>query len=166
MHSSAEILRPLKTRYVLLTLFVAILLEMLPLDSGAIQWQPDFVAVMILYWAINRPHSMGVFSAFALGVITDIASGALLGQHALSYSIIAYSISVRQRQIVMYSLGQQATIVFGLLILNQWLMMLARMSLGAPWFGWGYFVSPFLAALLWPALSTLLLLPQQRARVR
>lgn len=162
MTSSAELLWPQRTRTVILSFLIAILFEMLPLDFGQIQWQPDFVAVMILYWSINRPNSVGIFTACFIGIITDIASGALMGQHALSYSVITYLIIIRQRQIVMYSLGQQALIVFGLLLLSQMFMMLTRMALGAPFFGWGYFVSPIFAALLWPALSTLLL-PQRRS---
>ena len=45
-------------------------------------------------------------------------------------------------------------------------MWLARMALGGVVVGWSYFMSPFVGALLWPLLTTILLWPQRSGSSR
>ncbi len=59
---------------------------------------------MLLYWAINRPQSVGVGTAFVVGMLTDIGTAAPLGQHALSYMLITFLVQQRQRQIILLQL--------------------------------------------------------------
>lgn len=161
MDRPKELLKPVKFRYVVLSIVIALLLELLPFNRGTVRWIPDLAAMVVLYWTINRPTRFGIFAGFFTGLLTDIASASLLGQHALAYSVSAYAVESRQRQVVMYNLGQQSLIVFGLLMANQIVMLVARMALGAPFIGWGFFFSPFVGALLWPLLTNLLLVPQR-----
>ena len=52
--------------------------------------------------------------------------------------------------------------VLVLLLVNQLLMVLARMATGAVFAGWEYFIAPFVGAVFWPLLTNVLLIPQRR----
>ncbi|MFC3532669.1 rod shape-determining protein MreD [Vogesella facilis] len=160
-----ELLKPVRRRFITLTFTIALLLELLPLPVGSTRWLPDVVAILILHWAINQPRRIGVGMAFLIGLITDVATAGLFGQHALAYSITAYLVQLRQRQLVMFNLGQQALVILALLQANQVIMVLVRLASGAAFIGWGYFLPPLVGALLWPLLNKLLLLPYRHHSV-
>jgi rod shape-determining protein MreD len=76
--------------------------------------------------------------------------GSLIGQHALSYVLIAYvALSLYQR-LRMFSVWQQATILFALLGLNQligfWIENIAGLT---DWSMW-YLLPALSGAFLWP----------------
>ena len=88
-------------RLIAATFAVAMLLDFMPFSSDGFFWLPEFTALMLLYWAINRPQSVGVGTAFVVGMLTDIGTAAPLGQHALSYMLITFLMQQRQRQIIL-----------------------------------------------------------------
>ena len=47
-----------------------------------------------------------------------------------------------------------------LLLLTQAVQALMRMAVGADFPGWGYFIGPLIASLIWVPLTFVLLLPQ------
>ena len=86
-----EILLPVKGAHIALSLGAALMLNLLPW-SGAWLWvKPDFVALVVLYWCVEQPRRVGFISAWVLGLLMDVGDGALFGQHALAYSILAYA---------------------------------------------------------------------------
>lgn len=159
-----ELLKPVKRRFILLTFTAALLLELLPLPLGSNRWLPDFVGMLILYWSINQPRRIGIGIAFGIGLLADVISTGLFGQHALAYSICAYLVLLRQRQLVMLNLGQQTLVVLLLMMNIQLIMALARWITGSAFPGLSYFLPPLMGALLWPLLSKLMLLPYHSDR--
>ncbi|MBV8678885.1 MAG: rod shape-determining protein MreD [Aquitalea sp.] len=160
-----ELLKPVKRRFIFMTLLLAVLVEMIPLPHGSTRWLPDFISLVLLYWVINQPRRVNVGIAFLMGLIADIATAGMLGQHALAYSATSYLALSRQRQLIMFNLGQQALSVLGLMLANQTIMVVARMLTGAAFVGWSYFLPPLIGALLWPLLTKLLLLPYRHHSV-
>lgn len=154
-----ELLKPVRRRFIYLSFAVAILISLLPLPTKTVLWLPDFIALLILYWVINQPRRVSVGTAFILGIIADVACTGMFGQHALAYSITSYLVLLRQRQLVMFNLGQQTLSVLGLMLANQMIMVIARMATGSAFIGWSYFIPPLTGAILWPLLTKLLLLP-------
>lgn len=154
-----ELLKPVKRRFIFTTLLLAVLLEMIPLPHGSTRWLPDFISLVLLYWVINQPRRVNVGIAFLMGLVADLATAGMLGQHALAYSVTAYLALSRQRQLIMFNLGQQALSVLALMLCNQSIMVVARMLTGSAFVGWSYFLPPLIGALLWPLLTKLLLLP-------
>lgn len=161
MNQPKELLRPVKTRYILLSFTVSIMLELLPVNVSTLLWLPDLSALLVLYWSINHPSRVGIVAAFCVGIVMDVAGATYIGQHALAYITMTYFVSTRQRQLVMYNNGHQSLIVLGLLLLSQSIMMVSRLALGASFIGWGYFLPPFIGALLWPFLTKILIIPQR-----
>jgi rod shape-determining protein MreD len=160
-----ELLKPVRRRFIYTTFALAVLLELIPLPDFIVGWLPDFIGMLILYWVINQPRRISVGAAFGFGLIADMATAGLFGQHALAYSITAYLALLRQRQLVMFNLGQQALSVLGLMMANQIIMVIARMVTGSAFAGWSYFLPPLTSAILWPLLTKLLLLPYRHHNV-
>lgn len=156
-----ELLRPASMRFILLTLGLGLLLNLLPWTGLALSFRPDFVALALLFWAIREPRKTGMGAAWIMGLLMDMADGAILGQHALAYTIAVFAAIVLHRRIQRFTLWQQALHVLLLLLLLQATMLLSRLFAGAVFPGPGYFLSCLTGAALWPPLSLLLQLPQR-----
>lgn len=165
MDRPQELLKPVKRSFIYLTFLIGMLIELVPLPPGSTRWIPDFVGMLLLYWVINQPSRVNIGTAFVLGLVADVATAGLFGQHALAYSTTAFLALLRQRQLVMFNLGQQALAVMALMLANQLIMMVARMATGASFVGWGYFIPPLIGALMWPLFTKLLLLPYRHHSV-
>ena len=156
-----EILLPVKPAFIIVTLIAAALLNMMPWSGWAAWLRPDFVALVVLYWVIEQPRRVGFLAAFTLGLLMDVAEGALLGQHALSYTMLAYAGIALNRRVRMFSLTSQVVHVIPLLLVNDLIVLGVRMLAGAEFPGYRYFLGSFVAGALWPLVSVLLKLPQR-----
>ncbi|EXI74390.1 MAG: rod shape-determining protein MreD [Candidatus Accumulibacter sp. SK-11] len=139
---------------------MALLLNLLPtsLWTGL----PDWLALLLVFWSVREPRRVGMGLAFLCGIAMDVADASLLGQHALAYVLAVYGGGSLSRRILWFPLGQQALHVFPLLLLVQLVQVAVRTVAGADFPGFGYFLGPLLATLLWPVLTFLLLLPQHQ----
>ena len=156
-----EILLPVRPAFIAFTFVVAGLLNMLPWSGWAMWVRPDFVALVLLYWCIEQPRRVGFMSAFLLGLLMDVADGALFGQHALAYSLLAYAGIVLHRRVRMFTLTPQVVHVIPLLLLNDIIVLAVRGLAGADFPGYRYFIGSFVGGVLWPLISVLLKLPQR-----
>jgi len=87
---------------------------------------------------------------FIAGLLLDVLTGTLLGQHALALSIIAY-VSVRLHQrIRIYPMWQQALTVLVMLVLHQLLTLWIDSTIGRPARPPSYWLPSLVGALLWP----------------
>ena len=162
MPVSSQILRPISGLIIFSSFVIALLINLLPWQAGIVNFAPDFVALLIVYWCLNQPHRVGVGIAFMLGILMDVGDANVLGQHTLAYSIIATLTLIRQRRIAIYPFWQQALLAFALLLLAQIIMVAIRAAMGDAFVGWTYFLSSALAALLWTPFSNLMLLHQRQ----
>ncbi|MFA5915246.1 MAG: rod shape-determining protein MreD [Burkholderiales bacterium] len=158
-----RILLPASVSFIVLTLALALLFNLLP--WGTMAGVPDLTATVLAFWCIHQPRRVGIGIAWSLGLLLDVGSGALLGQYALGYSVLAFLAFAVHRRILWFPPWQQALHVLLLLLSTQLLTLVIRISAGADFPGWSYFVGSFICAALWPVLSFLLLLPQQRPEI-
>ena len=159
--SPQEILRPAKTGFIVFTLVMALLINLLPWAGWGLWVRPDFVALVLLYWCIDQPRKIGFSVAWVLGLLMDVADGSLFGQHALAYTIVAYAGIVLHRRVQRFSTMPQALHVAPLLLLNDAIVLLVRLAAGSDFPGYWYFFGSLIGGLMWPALSFLLKLPQR-----
>jgi rod shape-determining protein MreD len=156
-----EILAPVKAGFIAFSLLAATILNTLPWSGMAFWFRPDFVALAVLYWVIQQPHRVGFMVAFLLGLLMDVADGALLGQHALAYSILVYGGILFHRRVRLFSSIAQIVYVIPLLIVNDVIILGIRLLAGADFPGYRFFIGSFVGGALWPFLSMLLKLPQR-----
>lgn len=112
--------------------------------------RPEWVALVLFYWVLALPHRVGVAVGWFSGLILDVIEGTLLGQHALSFVLVAYiAVSLYQR-LRMFPVWQQALIVFATVGLAQLLRLGIESIAGdSPW-SYLYLLSSVVSALLWP----------------
>ena len=82
---------------ILLTFAIAMLLTIIPLSDSFRALRPDWVALTLIFWCLALPYRVSVGSGFVAGLLLDVLTGTLLGQHALALSLIAY-VCVRLHQ--------------------------------------------------------------------
>jgi penicillin-binding protein 2 len=75
---------------VIVTIIVSIMLMVMPLPDWALAFRPDWVALILIYWAMMLPRTWSVGSAWIVGLVLDVAQGTILGQHALALCFIVF----------------------------------------------------------------------------
>ena len=158
---SDQLLLPVNPFFIALTLLAAVLIEMLP--GGRHAAAPDLLALVLVFWNVHQPRRVGVGLAFAFGLVMDVHQGALLGQHALAYTLLSYLAITVHRRVLWFSLPAQALHVLPVFVAAHAVAMLARLLAGGMFPGWWLLAAPVFEALLWPVVVWLLLAPQRRA---
>ncbi|HJT62999.1 MAG TPA: rod shape-determining protein MreD [Burkholderiales bacterium] len=161
MLASSQILQPVRASTIIMSFALALFLNFLPWRD--LRLVPDFVALVLVFWCIRQPRLVGLGVAWALGLVTDAGNGVLLGQHALSYSVLAFLGIWLSRRILWFGPGLQALHIGAMLLAAQAVAVLVRIVAGDPFPGWALVVGPLAGAVLWPLVTWLLLRPQRRA---
>ena len=159
--SADQLLLPVNPFFIALSLLMALAFNLLPL--GRTPWLPDLLALTLAFWAVHQPRRIGVGTAFLFGLLMDVHQGALLGQHALAYTLLAFLALALSRRLTWFTLGQQALQVLPLFVATHAVSLLVRMAAGHLFPGWSLFMAPLVEAALWPFVTLLLLAPQRRA---
>lgn len=155
-----QLLLPLNPLFMWSTLAVALMLDMLPL--GRLPAMPDFLALALVFWSIHQPLRIGVGIAFCFGLLIDVHEGALLGQHALAYTLLSYGATMIHRRLLWFKVPSQALQVLPLFAGAHAVSLVVRLLAGGMFPGWSIMLAPVLEALLWPVANWLLLAPQRR----
>ena len=165
MPRGKELLLPVRPAFIWLSLAFALALNMIANMGlwGRAAWQPDMLAVVLVFWTVHQPRRIGVSIAFVFGLFMDVHQGALLGQHALAYTVLSYLAIGIHRRLLWFTVPSQAAQVLPLFVLAHALAWLIRWlgDGGSP--GWWALLAPLLEALLWPVFSVVLLMPQRQA---
>jgi rod shape-determining protein MreD len=130
-------------------MLLALIFQLLPWSGDALQWKPDFLLLVVIYWLLRAPHICNIGTAWFAGLVIDLVSGGLFGQHALAYSIVAFFAVSYQRRLALFNIWQQAGYVFFLLILTQVIILVLKLFSGGEAPGWGYFYASISGILLW-----------------
>lgn len=150
------IVAPPSLHVVALSLTLGFLLTLLPWPMAGRWLVPDFTLMVLLYWHIHLPRPVGIGMAFLFGLLSDAASGALIGQHALTYALTAFIVlNLRRRLEAFPPLGrslQLAPVFIG----QAGLMLLLGLLFGRQVSDWRYLAAGVTAALLWLPLAFLL----------
>ena len=158
---SNQLLLPVNPLFIGFTLLVALALNMLPL--GRQPSVPDVLAVALVFWNVHQPRRVGVGTAFIFGVLMDVHQGALLGQHALAYTLLSFAAISIHRRLLWFGVFEQALQILPLFVGQHLVSLAVRMLAGGMFPGWWLLLAPVFEALLWPVVVLLLLAPQRRA---
>ena len=157
-----QVLLPVNPWFMWFTLLSAFALNLVPL--GRVPAMPDFFAVTLVFWNVHQPRRVGVGLAFVFGLLMDVHAGALLGQHALAYTLLSYFAISMHRRLLWFNVFGQAVQVLPLFAAAHLLSFVLRMLVGGMLAGWTLLLAPlFEAIVLWPVVAALLLAPQRRA---
>ena len=159
--ASDQLLLPVNPLFLWFSLLAALAVNLLPL--GRHPAAPDLLAVVLVFWNVHQTRRVGVGVAFVFGLLMDVHDGAILGQHALAYTLLGYFATAIHRRLVWFTLPLQALQILPLFIVAHLVSFAVRMIVGGMLPGWPAMLAPVFEAMLWPLVTFLLLAPQRRA---
>ena len=101
------------------SIICALMLAILPLPQQATGMRPDWVLLVLVFWSLATPGRFGLVWAFALGLLLDTLTGALLGQHALALLLVIYLTLKFRLRLRVFPMAQLMLAVLVLLTIYQ-----------------------------------------------
>jgi len=165
MRPGQQLLLPVNPLFIWGSLVTALLLNMLQNMGlwGRAAWTPDVLAVVLVFWTVHQPLRVSIGAAFVFGLLMDAHGGGLLGQHAMSYTVMSYFAITIHRRLLWFTVPSQAAQILPLFVAAHGVELLLRMIAGGTFPGLLLLLAPLLEAALWPLVSVMLLAPQRRA---
>ncbi len=145
------------TWVIVLSFLIAFLLAIVPFPVWAMNYRPEWIPMVMIYWAMALPYRIGIGWAFFIGLFLDILEGSILGLNAMALVIIAYiTLSVHLR-LRMFSNVQQAGLVLALVGLNllvcHWLQIATGQTVASNMM---FLMAALTSAVIWPSIFQLL----------
>ncbi|WP_126453062.1 rod shape-determining protein MreD [Sulfuriflexus mobilis] len=137
---------------ILASIIVALLLAMLPLPEWAQHIRPEWVTLVLIYWCMALPDRIGIGWAWLAGLMLDVTTGSLLGQHALSLAIVAFLTLKLHQRIRVFPLMQQAFAILVLVAMAEMINLWIHGIINTPPRSWTYWLPSLISAALWPWL--------------
>ena len=95
---------------IFLTFFISYLLAIVPFPEWAMDYRPEWVPMVLMYWVMALPYRVGIGSAWVAGIVLDVLEGSVLGLNALGLVVIAYiTLNLHQRLRMFSSLMRFST---------------------------------------------------------
>ncbi|MFM7025122.1 MAG: rod shape-determining protein MreD [Limnohabitans sp.] len=161
MPAGKPLLLPANPRFIILSLVLALLLNM-AMGMTEQSWLPDVLGLVLVFWTVHQPRRVGMFTAFLLGLAMDVHESALLGQNALAYVFMSHVAGLMHRRVLWFPLREQTLQVLPLFVMAAMIEWLARLITHDTWPYWPQLFAPLLQTALWPVFGHLLLAPQRR----
>lgn len=159
--SSDQLLLPVNPLFLWFTLLTALALNLVPL--GRHPAVPDVLALALVFWNVHQVRRVSVGVAFMFGLVMDVHDGAILGQHALAYTLLGFVATTIHRRLLWFTMPSQALQILPLFVAAHLISFTVRMIAGGMLPGWQALLAPVFESLLWPLATWLLLAPQRRA---
>lgn len=139
-----------------LTILAAILLAVVPMPEALSPWRPYWVALVMIYWHLETGNLRSLGAAFVIGIVLDLTTGTLLGQHALGLVVVNFLVGRFRNRLRFFPPWQQALTVGALLINERVIQLWIIGLLEQGWPDWSWWLPPVTGMLLWPWLFLLL----------
>lgn len=152
-------MKPLRRqgRWVIFLSFVAaMMLTLVPLPDWAAYLRPEWVSIVLIYWCMALPERVGVGIGWLAGLFLDVIHGAVLGQYAITLTLIAYFTVNFHQRLRVYPLGQQALVVMFLILFQQIVVIWIKGFIGESSQSLYYWLPSITTMLLWPWLFVIL----------
>ncbi|MBK8284018.1 MAG: rod shape-determining protein MreD [Ahniella sp.] len=133
-----------------LLVLAAILLTLAPVPEVLRALRPFWMALVVVYACLEWPDEFGLGTAFLLGLISDLMSGVVFGEHAFRLVVVAFIMLRFRSRIRFFPMWQQTAAVFALLLNDRIVTWMLRTFTGEFAIDWRYWLAPFVGALLWP----------------
>jgi rod shape-determining protein MreD len=141
---------------VIISFLIGLVLTIMPLPDVVEALRPDWLAMLVIFWAMQLPRTWGIGIAWLIGIVLDVSQGTLLGQHALALCFVAF-ITVRFHLLMrVFPLPQLTATVLPILAIYQFLLFWINGVAGvdAPSITyWGPVIS---GTMLWPLVMIML----------
>ncbi len=137
---------------ILASFLAAFVLAVLPMPLWLMWARPEWVALVLIYWTIALPHRVGILTGVVAGIFLDALEGAVLGQNALSLVAVALLSLTLYQRLRVFSVLQQAGMVFVLVGINQLVCQWVQNLEGVGSATLLFLLPAVSSALLWPVV--------------
>jgi len=149
---------------VLITLVVGLMLTIMPLPEVLEAFRPNWLALLLIFWAMQLPRTWSVGTAWVVGIVLDVSYGTLLGQHALALCLVVFA-TVRFHLLMrVFPLSQLTATVFALLTLYQFILYWVNGVAGVTAPAITYWAPVLTGTLIWPVFYVFLSGVRYRSR--
>ena len=139
-----------------ITVVIGLLIAIVPLPDTLRPWRPDFLLLLVIYWSLSAPRIAGLSFAWLSGLLIDVLSGTILGQHALAFLLVAFLTHKFQLRMRIFPIWHQTLTVFMLLALYQFVVFWIDGIVGPGITTWLRWLPVLTGALAWPILVAVL----------
>lgn len=146
--------------------FVAFVLTIVQLPSWLFHFWPDWIALILVYWALVVPGRIGPFTGFLIGTLLEVLFVRTFGVLGLGLAVLTFLVNALSQQLKMLSIWQQMLFV-GLFVgifklLTGWLYgIVDDFAITKE-----YWYSLLGGMLVWPFVFILLEEMRRKARIR
>ena len=112
---------------IVLSFIIASSLNVYPLSPSMETLRPMIMIMVMIYWLLFQPRYVGIFTAFTIGLITDLLMDTHLGQQAFAAVVVALVIkitSIYVRQLNTISAWLIASLGLIVFQLNLWMLQM------------------------------------------
>lgn len=142
--------------FILVSLVIGVILQIIPMPSPIDLYRPDWLLLILIYWAMALPNRVSVGIAGLSGLILDILYGTALGVHSFALAIPIYLVSAHYQRLRNYSMVQQIVMILLLSSLFHVVVYWLQYLITGIEFNW-IFLRPALSTIIfWPWLFWLL----------
>ena len=150
--------------YQALSLIAAATLSAWPVPDWLAPWQPQWIMMTLIFWAVTRPGEAEFGMAWVFGLLSDLVSGNWLGLHVIICCIIVFLCTRLHRALQLSDAMQRFLPVALLLALHIGYLQLLSMLLSNINPGFVHWGSLVTSLLFWPLLYYLLYKVQNRRK--
>lgn len=142
-------IKPVKFSTFFFTMLVGLVFQLYPWSSSGVIIRPDFLLVIALYWLLQAPYHCNIGWVWFAGLLVDLSTGSLLGQHAFTFAVTAFFGLLYQRRLVLFNRWQLYLYVVALFGVQRLLILLLKLFAGSEMPDWTYSLPVISDLLLW-----------------
>ena len=137
------------------TVIIAGLLAVIPLPPIIAMIWPFWMALVVIFWALESPDHVSLGFAFMVGLALDFLTVSLLGLHALRLVILAYLVLRFRARLRFFPPWQLGGAVLALLINDRILLLWVNSMVGEPLPPLSFWLPAISGAIAWPMMFLL-----------
>jgi rod shape-determining protein MreD len=131
---------------------LAFFIMIIPMSEWMAALRPFVLALVMMFWILETPGKMGLGRVLLIGLLLDLASFAMLGEHAFRLLLMAGVVHQLRNQFRFYPIWQQSLFVLAILYADLVVLGVIRLFQGLQQQPIEAWFSPILAFLIWPWL--------------
>ncbi len=142
--------------FILMSVVLSLMVSVIPFPQWLQLYIPEWVVLVIIFWIIMAPQKMGITSAWFIGLLVDVLTGSVLGEHAFVFTILAAIVSRYQRRLYFMSAWQQSMGILLFIIIYRILLLIIHGMLHSVELDAWFWMPAVTSMLFWPMLFWLL----------
>ena len=147
---------------IVISFLVAFMLTIFPLPEWAEWLRPPWVWLVLIYWSLAEPYRVGFLTAWVVGIVTDVLTGTLLGEHALVFVLASYFILRFHARIRHFYFWQQSVVVLLVVFFYQLILFWVQGMIDQLPTSGLYWLASLSSLIAWPIVIFLLSRSQRR----